>query len=66
VIRFLVEVINFIGCLFGGMLSLIGFVLVGAGIALLIVLIAVALVAWAFFAAAYELYKAHGPKEATS
>lgn len=65
-IRLLVEIINFIGCLLGGMLSLIGFVLVGAGIALVIVLIAVALIAWAFFVAASELYKAHSPKEVTS
>jgi uncharacterized membrane protein YphA (DoxX/SURF4 family) len=66
VIRLLVEIINFIGCLFGGMLSLIGFALVAVCIALVVVLILAALISWAFFAAASELYKAHGPKEVMS
>lgn len=57
--RLLVEIINFIGCLIGGLFSPIAFALVA-------VCIAAALLAWLFFSIANELYEAHSPKEGSS
>lgn len=58
-IRVLVEIINFIGCLIGGLLSLLGFLLIA-------VCILAAVLAWVLFSAANELYAAHSPKEGRS
>lgn len=58
-IRLLVEVINLIGCI-------IAAVLLMAGIALVLVCLVIAMIAWVCFSGSSELYNAHSPKEASS
>lgn len=58
-IRLVVESINFIGCVIGGALCLVG-------CALVLVIIFTGVLAFVCFDAGAELCKAHGPKEVSS
>ena len=59
ILRFLKEIIDLVGCLIGGMFSLLGFTLLAA-------CVVAGLLAWACFEIASELYAAHSPKEGKS